>query len=140
MSEMAGSVQAGARASFGQRLGAYLIDVILITIVELIVWAISNQAVASVVGLVAGLAYFTYFEGGETGQTLGKRALGIRVYDFAGGGAIGYGRAFVRYLGKIISSIPCLLGFLWMLWDKEKQTWHDKLATTVVVPVSDYPV
>jgi uncharacterized RDD family membrane protein YckC len=140
MSEMAASVQAGPRANFGQRLGAYLIDVILITIVELIVWAISNQTVASLVGLVAGLAYFTYFEGGETGQTLGKRALGIRVYDFSGGGPIGYGRAFVRYLGKIISSIPCLLGFLWMLWDKEKQTWHDKLATTVVVPVSDYPV
>jgi hypothetical protein len=27
-----------------------------------------------------------------------------------------------------------------MLWDKEKQTWHDKLATTVVVPESAYPV
>ena len=27
-----------------------------------------------------------------------------------------------------------------MLWDKEKQTWSDKIATTVVVPVADYPV
>ncbi len=31
-----------------------------------------------------------------------------------------------------------LLGYLWMLWDPEKQTWHDKLATTVVVPADAY--
>ena len=34
----------------------------------------------------------------------------------------------------------CYLGYFWMLWDGEKQTWHDKLATTVVVPVAYYPV
>jgi len=32
------------------------------------------------------------------------------------------------------------LGFFWMLWDKEKQCWHDKLASDVVVPVSAYPL
>ena len=68
------------------------------------------------------------------------RALGIRVYDFRQGGAIGYGRGFVRYIGLILCTIPCFLGFLWMLWDKEKQTWADKLAGSVVVPVSAYPV
>jgi uncharacterized RDD family membrane protein YckC len=130
----------GPRANFGQRLGAYLIDVILIAIVEGIVWALSNQAVATAAGLLAGIAYFGYFEGGATGQTLGKRALGIRVYDYSRGGPIGYGRGVLRYVGKIISGIPCLLGFLWMLWDREKQTWHDKIATTVVVPVESYPV
>ncbi|HEY3181255.1 MAG TPA: RDD family protein [Gaiellaceae bacterium] len=141
MSEMAGSVQAGARASFGRRLGAWLIDVILIDIVSAIILLAGGRGVAYVVGIVLWLAYFTYFEGSDTGQTLGKRALGIRVYDFAGGaGAIGYGRGFVRAIMKYISGIPCALGYLWMLWDKEKQTWHDKVATTVVVPVSDYPV
>jgi uncharacterized RDD family membrane protein YckC len=130
----------GPRAGFGQRFGAYLIDIILLAIVQGIVWALTNENVASAVGLAAGLAYFTYFEGGETGQTIGKRALGIRVYDFRAGGPIGYGRALLRYIGRIISSIPCLLGYLWMLWDGEKQTWHDKIAGSVVVPVSDYPV
>ena len=134
------TTQSGPRANFGQRLGAYLVDVIIIVIVEGIVWAISNQTVASLVGLVFGLAYFTYFEGGPAGQTLGKRLLGIRVYDFNGQGPIGYGRALLRYIGRIVSGIPCALGYLWMLWDKEKQTWHDKFATTVVVPVRDYPV
>jgi len=131
--------QRGPRASFGQRLGAYLIDVILISIVEGIVWAIAGQAAAGAIGLVVALVYFTYFEGSESGQTLGKRALGIRVYDFSRGGRISFGRAFVRTIGKYISSLVCLLGFLWMLWDDEKQTWHDKIATTVVVPTSAYP-
>ena len=45
----------------------------------------------------------------------------------------------MRYFGRWVSAIPCLLGYFWMLWDKEKQTWHDKFATDVVVPVDAYP-
>jgi uncharacterized RDD family membrane protein YckC len=130
----------GPRANFGQRLGAYLIDVVIIVVVEVIAWVLFNAGVAYLVSLLFGLAYFTYFEGGPTGQTLGKRALGIRVIDFRAGGPIGYGRGLLRYVGRLISGIPCALGYLWMLWDKENQTWHDKIATTVVVPTSSYPV
>jgi uncharacterized RDD family membrane protein YckC len=135
-------VQSGQRASFGRRLVAYIVDSILIGIVYLIVRAILGQTAASGISLLLGLAYFGYFEGSPSGQTPGKRVLGIRVYDFSGGSTngIGYGRGLIRYIGKVISSIPCLLGFLWMLWDKEKQTWHDKIASTVVVPVEQYPV
>ena len=92
------------------------------------------------VGIAYNGAYLTYFEGSPSGQTVGKKAMGIRVIDFRTGGSIGHGRAFIRWIGRYVSAIPCLLGYFWMLWDKEKQTWHDKLATTVVVPVSDYPV
>jgi uncharacterized RDD family membrane protein YckC len=84
------------------------------------------------------LGYFTYFEGGATGQTIGKKALGIRVYDFRQGGPIGYGRGFLRQIMKYVSGIPLFLGYLWMLWDGEKQTWHDKVAGTVVVPADAY--
>jgi uncharacterized RDD family membrane protein YckC len=135
-------VAAGQRASFGSRLGAYLLDSIIILVIYGIFRVILGQGVAYAISLVTGIAYFTYFEGSPSGQTPGKRALGIRVYDFGAGSpdGIGYGRGLLRYVGKIVSSIPCLLGFLWMLWDKEKQTWHDKIATTVVVPVSQYPV
>jgi uncharacterized RDD family membrane protein YckC len=141
MSELGGSVQAGARVSFGRRLVAWLIDVILIGIASGIILLIAGRSVYYAAEIVFWLAYFTYFEGSESGQTLGKRALGIRVYDFAGGaGGIGYGRGFVRAIMKYVSGLACFLGYLWMLWDKEKQTWHDKVATTVVVPVSDYPV
>jgi uncharacterized RDD family membrane protein YckC len=130
----------GPRASFGRRLVAYLIDSVIYLVVYGVFYAIGGEALGTIVGLLFGLAYFTFFEGGPRGQTLGKMALGIRVVDFSTGGPIGYGRGIVRYLGRIVSGIVCLLGYLWMLWDREKQTWHDKIATTVVVPVQYYPV
>ncbi|HWB21531.1 MAG TPA: RDD family protein [Gaiellaceae bacterium] len=128
----------GPRATFWQRVGAILIDGVMLAVIDFVLKAISPSL--GYLGILVGLAYFTYFEGGPTGQTIGKRIVGIRVYDFAQGGPIGYGRGVLRYLGRIVSTIPCLLGYFWMLWDKEKQTWHDKIATTVVVPVSSYPV
>jgi uncharacterized RDD family membrane protein YckC len=130
----------GPRSGFWRRFAALLIDGLILGIPNAILFAALDQAVANIVGTLLGLAYYTYFEGGATGQTLGKRALGIRVIDFRGGGAIGYGRGLLRYVARILSTIPLGLGYFWMLWDKEKQTWHDKIATTVVVPVDAYPV
>jgi uncharacterized RDD family membrane protein YckC len=130
----------GPRASFGRRLVAALADSVLLGIVYLVLRALFGEAAASGLNLLVGIAYYTLLEGGATGQTLGKKLLGIRVIDFNSGGSIGYGRGAVRYLGRIVSAIPCLLGYFWMLWDKEKQTWHDKFASSVVVPESFYPV
>jgi uncharacterized RDD family membrane protein YckC len=154
----------GPRASFGQRLGAYLIDY-LILFVPLMILALAfgvfsaasleidpvTGEVTSVGGAAVGalmlfyalafvgpLIYYGYFEGGSSGQTIGKKALGIRVIRMDGG-PLGWGLAIGRYFARILSSI-CLLGYLWMLWDPEKQTWHDKLTNTVDVPVSAYPV
>ncbi len=135
-----GQVQSGPRASFGVRLVAALIDGALLFVVALIVRLIFGAALGAVVNLLAGLAYTAYLEGSPSGQTVGKRAMNIRVIDFNGGGPIGPTRALIRYLGRIVSTIPCLLGYFWMLWDSEKQTWHDKIAATVVVPTSAYPV
>ena len=131
----------GPRAGFWQRFGAYVIDVLIIAVPELILIAILPDASAAIqlIWIVVVLAYSTYFEGGPTGQTIGKRALGIRVYDLRQGGAIGHGRAFLRTIGRWVSGLVLLLGYLWMLWDGEKQTWHDKFAGSVVVPTSDYP-
>jgi uncharacterized RDD family membrane protein YckC len=129
----------GPRASFGRRLVAIIVDGLIIGIVYGIIYAISKP-LGTVVAIVGSLAYFSYFEGSASGQTIGKKLLGIRVIDFRGGGPIGFGRGFIRWLGRIVSSIVCYLGYLWMLWDREKQCWHDKIATTVVVPESSYPV
>ncbi len=46
----------------------------------------------------------------------------------------------MRQLVKIVSAAVLFLGYFWMLWDKEKQCWHDKAARDVVVPVDAYPV
>ena len=135
-----GTVQSGPRASFGIRFVAALIDGILLGVIGGVLSAILGRAVGTALQILLGLAYYTYLEGSPSGQTLGKRAMSIRVIDFNGTGSIGTTRALIRYLGRYLSGIPCLLGYFWMLWDPQKQTWHDKFAQSVVVPTSAYPV
>jgi uncharacterized RDD family membrane protein YckC len=130
----------GPRAGFWLRFAGTLIDGILITIVSLPLQLALSPALYYAIAIPLGVAYYVLLEGGPKGQTVGKMAVGIRVFDLAQGGPIGYGRAFIRYIGRIASSIPLFLGYFWMLWDKEKQTWHDKFAGSVVVPTSSYPV
>jgi uncharacterized RDD family membrane protein YckC len=129
----------GPRSGFWRRVGAAIVDFFVLLVPSIILLLMfKNGAAYQLLSTVISLGYFTYFEGGATGQTVGKRALGIRVYDFRQGGAIGYGRAFVRQIGKYLSAIPLGLGYLWMLWDKENQCWQDKLAGSVVVPADAY--
>jgi uncharacterized RDD family membrane protein YckC len=130
----------GPRAAFFRRFGAVLVDAILLGIVGFLIRLGIGETGGSLVGLAIGIGYFGYLEGSNSGQTIGKKAVGIRVIDFNTGGPIGFGRAVIRYVARILSAIPCLLGYFWMLWDKERQTWHDKLANDVVVPVEQYPV
>lgn len=89
--------------------------------------------------LALGFLYFGYFEGGPSGQSPGKKALNIRVTRMADGGPLGWSTALLRYLCSILSAIACYVGYLWMLWDPEKMTWHDKLTQTVVVPADVWP-
>lgn len=65
------------------------------------------------------------------GYTIGKKIMGIRVVSVEGK-QIGWVEAFVRAVSKILSYF-LFLGFFWMLWDPESQTWHDKIADTYVV-------
>ena len=134
----------GPRAGFWARLGAAILDGLIIgvpmTILVIVATAISDGLglLANFLYLVVGIAYYIYFEGGPTGQTLGKKTIGIRIIDIHQGGPIGYGRAAIRYLVRIPSALAFFLGYLWMLWDAEKQTWHDKAANCVVVPADAY--
>lgn len=132
------STPSGPRATFGQRLIAAIIDGIVVGIATGILGRIG--ILGSLVGFVVSYGYYVYLEGSPSGQTIGKRAMSIRVVGMQTGQTIGYAGAFIRVIGKIVSSIACLLGYLWMLWDPERQTWHDKFADSVVVPVSSYPV
>jgi uncharacterized RDD family membrane protein YckC len=127
----------GLRAGFWTRCVAALIDGLIVAI-PIGVLNVTLKTLGYYLGLLIGVAYFIYFEGGPSGAGPGKRMMGICVVDLATGGPIGYWRAFVRYLGRALSSLAFFLGYAWMLWDREKQCWHDKFAGDVVVPVVPY--
>jgi len=125
------------RAGWWRRFFAAVVDGILLAIVHAILRVFIGETGIGL-GLLIDIAYFTYFHG-STGQTPGNSALSIKVVDLRDGTGrpIGYGRAFIRWLGSILSAIALFLGYFWMLWDPEKQTWHDKMAGSVVVDLTD---
>jgi uncharacterized RDD family membrane protein YckC len=95
-------------------------------------WVIFGVLAAA--ALIGAIVYYATLEGGS-GQTVGKRALGIRVVDSRTGGSIGTGRGVGRYFARIVSALPCYLGYLWAAWDPKKQAFHDKIVNTLVVKV-----
>jgi len=129
------AVPGAARAGFWRRFAGAFVDGIVVAIASGILRAIVGTGAGTGLGFVVSAVYFTAFIGAERGQTLGQMALGIRVVGLDTGGSIGYGRALLRWFVSIFSAIVFFLGYLWMLWDAEKQCWHDKAANDVVVPV-----
>ena len=70
----------------------------------------------------------------------GMRIVGIRIVRADNGERPGYGRAFGRVLTRVfLGAVPVLGGLvqlfdhLWMIWDADRQTWHDKAAGTYVI-------
>lgn len=83
-------------------------------------------------GYVLVLGLIVYLEG-EKGWTPGKRILGMRVEDANRGGTIGWPRALLRRFAFLVSALPFYLGFLWSIWDRRRQAFHDKIVRSVVV-------
>jgi hypothetical protein len=71
----------------------------------------------------------------SAGQTIGKMILRIEVIG-ADGATFNWRKRGLRFFGAIIGLIPLSLGYLWSIWDGHNQTWHDKLAGTIVVQKS----
>lgn len=86
-------------------------------------------------GIILSLVYYTGMWA-TSGQTLGKTLVGARVVARDGSG-LGWGRALLRYVGYIVSSILLSLGFLWIVFDARRQGLHDKLAGSYVIDVDD---
>jgi len=130
----------GPRADFVPRLVGLLIDSVIVGLVNRLGDALTSQTVGFVLAVFVQLAYAVYFISSGSGQTPGMRIMGIRAIDARTGGRVQPGQALVRWLMSIVSSFVLLLGYFWMLWDPEKQTWQDKVAGTYVVPTAYYPV
>jgi uncharacterized RDD family membrane protein YckC len=135
-------------AGFGERLGADIVDGLIGTVLSFAVWLLVDRAMLGsttgwmnddrppTVADAALLAWFlwnlTYLVG-KTGHSWGRKLVGIKVVD-GEGGPIGFWRALGRNLFAAIVSAPLLyLGFLWVLWDPDRQAWHDKVFRTYVV-------
>jgi uncharacterized RDD family membrane protein YckC len=145
-------------AGFWRRLVAYIIDNIIINITFFILaligltafifgslagnsrnWMADLANPARITSLVLpamvfyifiSIAYFTYFHGIK-GSTPGKMLLGLKVLS-TDGTSIGFGVAFLRSVGYLVSSI-LYIGFIWAAFTRRKQGWHDKIAGTVVI-------
>ncbi len=137
----------GPYAGWGTRLAAYLIDALVAVgagLIFIIIGAILLGTDASVLGvliMVVGYGVILavqiwnfVMKQGTTGQSIGKGVMGIKVVGESTGQPLGTGGGFVRWLmHTFIDGAICYLGFLWPLWDDKKQTWGDKVASSVVV-------
>lgn len=133
-------------AGFWIRVGAYLIDYVILTIAGFIAMFLLGLAlgifagvpsVGSGVGLF--LAWFLFpwlyaalFESGPRQATLGKQAVNLKVTDL-GGNRISFGRATGRYFAEWITALTILIGYLMTAFTAKRQSLHDLIAGTVVV-------
>ena len=125
---------------FVPRLAAYLTDTLVVGsssyLIALLTIVLFNHLAGLEVFLLGAwilgaCAYYPFFWV-RSGQTPGKRLLHLKVVR-RDGQPLSWGTAIARYLGYIVSALPLYLGFLWILWDRNKQGFHDKIAGTVVV-------
>jgi uncharacterized RDD family membrane protein YckC len=143
--EPAGFYMGHRLANWPQRVGAYLIDYLTILVPIGIAVGLAapgrdratgaGAAFASLLYLVGfGVwVYNRWFQQGRTGQSWGKRALGLKLLRMDNGQPIGGGLAFARDMAHILDSLPCYLGLLWPIWDGRRQTFADKIINTVVI-------
>jgi uncharacterized RDD family membrane protein YckC len=153
-------------AGFVSRLLAFVLDVIIVTIgsviLGLLITLVLNflglgaeqlragsssqilQLIRTLTVALSGLGvllfvplYFIVFWS-LAGATPGKRLLGLRIVH-AGQPRIAWPRALWRYIGYFLSALPLFLGYFWVMRDRQRQAWHDKLADTHVVYTWDVP-
>ena len=124
-------------AGFWIRLGAYILDSVILYVIDLIVtWGAvygNGSTTTTVLSIVLPMAYFVGFWTWR-GQTPGKMVFKIKIIQTSGS-PIGFGRSILRYIGYYVSAFILLIGFLWIAFDRRKQGIHDKIAETYVIRV-----
>lgn len=122
------------RATFLRRLGALLLDFFLVILITKAIFDLDMGK-----SFVLLLAYRVALWGWK-GTTVGGIICQLRVARMDGA-PIRFTDSLVRGLSSIFSAVVIGLGWLWILWDSERQAWHDKIAGTIVVRVpASWPV
>ncbi|MCS7089942.1 MAG: RDD family protein [Verrucomicrobiota bacterium] len=117
-------VWAWPRVGFWERMGAGVVDCIVVSLLGILggglplVW-------------VVVFLYFVFLWTWK-GTTVGGAIFKLQVVR-TDGQPVRLEVALVRALGAVVSAAALFVGFLWIAWDSERQAWHDKLAGTVVV-------
>jgi uncharacterized RDD family membrane protein YckC len=137
-----GDPSAGTRAGVARRFAAQLLDGVAVWVILLLVMGLAGGLGAAtgsggltLTSFFWGLAAYTVFALWflSQGKTPGKWMVGIRVIDKRQGSVPGLGRMLVRELiGKFLSGLILGIGYLWAIFDRDGQAWHDKVAGTVV--------
>jgi uncharacterized RDD family membrane protein YckC len=127
-------------AEWWQRVVALMIDAAILIVPGLILTlAASSKLLGGILYLAMNSAYYGLLNGGDKGQTVGKRVLKIQVREATSGGPLGPDKAVVRYLVDGLATFfsPLLLfnflDGLWPLWDPKRQALHDKVVNSVVI-------
>lgn len=131
-----------------KRLFAFIIDGVILFFLDFIIGLIIQPggkinaqfgisfdftSPAKTLSNIINLLYFIGFTS-LWGATLGKKVLGIKVIDIKTESVPSFGKVVLREtIGKIISAAVLGLGFIWAIFDKHKQGWHDKIAGTYVI-------
>ena len=146
------NINATEYAGFFRRLGAFLIDsVVLVIIIFPIVFIISvigaemmligfyEDEIYDFIDMLVYIIsapifwlYYAWMESSSKQGTLGKMALGIIVIDFDGK-PISFARASGKHFGRYISASIFLLGYIIAAFTKRKQALHDIMAETYVI-------
>ena len=117
------------RAMFLDRLAAFVLDCVLIAIANAMLDRHNDDGFYFFLLLAYHIAFWAW-----KGTTLGGIIVNLRVIRTDGADPRP-ADAVIRALSGIFSIVALGIGYLWMLQDPEKQTWHDKIAGTLVVKV-----
>ena len=129
---------------FWKRTVAVLVDTFLIILVTLpiLIWAygieyLNNEHMEKgsldfiinyVFPTIVVILLWKYYQ-----ATPGKMIFKATIVDAKTGGKPTLKQWIIRYLGYFVSLLPFGLGYFWVAFDKKKQSFHDKLAKTVVI-------
>jgi len=131
-------------ASIKKRAMAFFIDEMLLSFLLIIAMSDSFSNAKSVEAIIIltntyimqymmmKIVYQTFFVM-QYGATLGKLAMKIKVIDIQTLDNPNFAVSLNRAIFRIISEMIFYLGFLWGMFDPQRQTWHDKTAKTLVI-------
>ncbi len=148
-------------AGFWLRVGAFVIDAIVLAVVYLLLiipldssfapdpeyeftapGAVAEEPAAlesllvldfsQLILILTAIVYFAMMEASRYQASLGKMALELKVTD-ARGGRLTLAKALLRNVSKMLSSLPLMAGHIVTAFTKKKQALHDLIAGALVI-------